>query len=237
MSDSLKDPMGLAIKDYFNGDTKAVIRVDTNLTEDEELPAYYLFRTFEELPALEKKAIEMTHGKTLDVGCGSGCHSLILQERGIDTKAIDISQTSVEIAKQQGVEKVDCIDFFDLREEKYDSLLFLMNGIGLVQTLDGLDHFFKHVKTLMNEGAQILLDSSDVIYMFEEEDGSFLVNLNDKYFGEMEYYLSYKGLKGEPFKWLYVSFELLHDEAIKHGFKCEKIMDGEHFDYLAKLTL
>ena len=112
-----------------------------------------------------------------------------------------------------------------------------MNGIGLVQTLEGLDRFFTHVKSLMNEGAQLLIDSSDVVYMFEEEDGSFLIDINDHYYGEMEYELSYKNVKGEPFKWLYVSYELLEDYATRHGFECEKIMDGEHFDYLAKIEL
>ena len=235
MTEESLDPMGLAIQDYFNGVKDAVIRVDTNLTEDEELPAYHLFRNFDELPVLEKTAIEMTKGRTLDVGCGSGCHSVVLQERGVDVKAIDISRSSCEVASQQGVKDVACIDFFELKNEKFDSLLFLMNGIGLVQTLGGLDRFFTHIKTLMKPDSQILLDSSDVVYMFEEEDGSFMINLNDEYYGEMEYFLSYKGVKGEPFKWLYLSYELLHDKALEYGFACEKIMDGEHYDYLARI--
>ena len=237
MIDPNIDPMGLAMQDFFNGEKDAVIRVDTNLTEDEELPAEHLFRGYDELPVLEKEAINLCKGRALDVGCGSGCHSVILQERGVDVKAVDISLSSCGVATQQGVKDVECVDFFKMKEEKFDTLYFLMNGIGLVQTMAGFEAFFNQAKELLNKGGQILLDSSDIIYMFEEEDGSVLVDLNAKYYGEMEYVLSYKGVEAAPFLWLYVGFEILQDKANEFGFNCEKLMDGDHYNYLARLTV
>lgn len=233
------DPMGMAIADYLEGKADKIISVDTNLTEDEELPVEYLFRKYEELPIQEKMAIDLAKGKCLDVGAGSGTHSIILKEKNVDVVPLDISKISVESMIKRGLDNAICNDFFLLDEtQKYDTLYFLMNGIGLVQKLDGLPQFFEKCKKLLTPDGQILLDSSDIIYMFiDEEDGGAEIDLNAAYYGEMTYYLSYKDAVGEPFDWLYLGYELLEDEALNHGFTCEKICDGDHYDYLAKLTL
>ena len=138
--------------------------------------------------------------------------------------------------RRRGLKQVELIDFFDYTTTGFDTLLFLMNGIGLVQTLEGFASFFAHAKKLLAPKGQILLDSSDLIYMFEEEDGSYLIDLNDKYHGEVEFKLGYKQINGDAFNWLYVSEELLQDAADANGFNCEIIQQGPHYDYLARLT-
>ncbi len=227
------DIFGLAMQDYLNGERGHRIRVDTNLTEDEELSVDYLFRKEDELPTWEALALSLCKGKILDVGAGAGCHSLILQQKGFDVKAIDIAPVAVECMKQQGIH-AELKNYYE-EEGQYDTILFLMNGIGLALTIEGLKAVFDQAKKLLNPGGQILLESSDIIYMFEEEDGSYLIDLNGPYYGEMEYTLSYKSFQGEPFPWLYVDFQLMSDKAKASGFESEMLYQGEDFNYLARL--
>jgi len=230
-----KDIFGLAIKDYLSGERGNVIKVDTNLTEDEELPVDYLFRTKEELPEWEKMALFLCKGKILDVGAGAGCHSKILQKDGFDVTPIDIAPLTVHGMLSQGIDNARVQNYFSV-EEKYDTLLFLMNGIGLAKTTEGLNLVFDKAKQILNAGGQILLESSDILYMYEEEDGSVVIDLNDRYYGEMTYELSYKGIVSEAFNWLYVDYNILKDKAEQAGFNVELLHQGEEGNYLAKLT-
>lgn len=240
MSKCLKaadDIMGKALMDYQNGMTGGQLLIRTNVAEDEPYDVSYFFRNFDEMPYLEQKALEMAKGKILDVGAGTGIHSLALQKMNKDCKAIDISELSVEIMDRRGVDNAECMDFYLLKDQKYDTLLFLMNGIGLVETMDGFENFFNHCKTLLKAGGQILFDSSDLIYLFEEEDGSFLIDLHDKYYGEVSFEVEYECANGKPFPWLFIDFDNLQHRAEKYGFVAELIQNGEHYDYLARLTL
>ena len=64
----------------------------------------YFFRTYKAMPKIEQKALELAHGKVLDVGCGSGSHSLYLQnEKGLEVVGIDRSAGAIEVAQQRGV--------------------------------------------------------------------------------------------------------------------------------------
>jgi SAM-dependent methyltransferase len=228
------DIFGLAMQDYLKGERGQIIHVDTNLTEDEELSVDYLFRTAEQLPEWETLALSLCKGKILDVGAGAGCHSLILQQRGFEVKAIDIAPIAVACMQQQGIH-AELKNYYD-EAGKYDTILFLMNGIGLALTIEGLKTVFDHAKQLLNPGGQILLESSDIIYMFEQEDGSFLIDINGAYYGEMEYTLRYKSSQAQPFPWLYVDFQLMSDHAAAAGFESEMLYQGEDFNYLARLV-
>jgi len=232
-----QDPMGQAIYNFFHNGDKSPVLVDTNITLDEELPVPYLFRSYDEMPLLEKKALYLVKGKVLDVGAGAGSHSLFLQEKGFDVTAMDISALSCEVMKDRGIKKVHCGDAWNWKGETFDTLLFLMNGIGLVKTLGGLDPFLEHLKTMINLGGQILLDSSDLKYMFEDDDGGFWVDLASEYYGELEYKLSYKDLKCEPFPWLFIDFEKMREKAIAAGWKLELIYEDDHYHYLVRLSL
>ena len=110
-----------------------------------------------------------------------------------------------------------------------------MNGAGICKTLDRLELLLNHSSKLLNEDGQILVDSSDLIYLFDRDlDGGVWVR-GDKYYGELTYSLSY-GKQVEKFPWLYVDYEKLEEVALKTNFRCEKIVNGENHDYLAKLT-
>ena len=232
-----KDPMGRAIAEYYEKGKAAKLRVFSSLFYEDEIPVKTLFRSFEEMPILEQTALHLCRGRVLDVGAGSGCHSLELMNRGMEVMAIDISELSVEVMKKRGVD-ARVVNFFDdTFNEKFDTILMAMNGIGIVGKTEQLPKFFMRAKQLLAEGGQILLDSSDIRYVFENEDGSFDINLNAGYYGEIDYNMQYRDTKGESFDWLYIDFDTLSMYAEKYGFKCEKCIIGEHYDYLAKLVV
>lgn len=230
-----KDPMGRAIADYWANGKAGRLRVFSPMFEEDEIPVATLFRTYEEMPAIEQKALNMTKGKTLDVGAGSGCHSLVLQQRGVDVTANDISPLSVETMKQRGVEKVVGQDFFTL-EGKYDTILMLMNGIGIVGTLERMPKFFQQLDKILSSGGQLLCDSSDISYVFEDEEGIIEYPEEMNYYGELNYRMQYKDTIGDPFDWLYIDAETLRRKAEESGYSVEVIAEGEHYDYLARIT-
>lgn len=237
MIDKQKDPMGQAIADFMKNGKAGKLRVFSPDFDEDEIPVETLFRELDEMPLIEQKALELASGKILDVGAGSGCHSLALQEMGKDVKAIDISALSVEVMQESGVKNAVVEDFFAIKDEQYDTVLMLMNGAGIVGTIDRLPEFFSHLKNILAPAGQVLLDSSDIRYIFEDEDGSFEINLNDGYYGELEYQMQYKRVLGEPFPWLYIDFATLQYYAEENGFEAELVESGEHYDYLCRLKV
>ena len=230
------DPMGAAIYDYHKNGKAAKLRVFSSCMEEDEIPVAELFRTFSEMPSLEQIALEMATGKILDVGGGSGCHSLALKEMGKETMAIDISPLAVEVMRERGI-NAKVTNFYDENfSEKFDTILLLMNGSGIIGNLENMEHFFTRIRTLLNPGGCVLMDSSDLRYLFEEEDGSFSINLADEYYGQFDYQMQYKEIKGQPFDWLYIDFDTLSFYAEKYGFCVELAASGNHYDYLAKLA-
>ena len=233
-----KDPMGAAIADYFTKGRAAKLRVFSSQFDEDEIPAEQLFRTFDEMPVLEQEALRRATGKILDCGAGSGCHALALQDMGKQVEAIDISPLSVETMQKRGVRQAYCVNLFDEHYlQKFDTILMLMNGSGIIGKLENMSTFFAKMKQLLNPGGCIYMDSSDLRYLFEDEDGSFLIDLAGGYYGEIDFRMQYKQVKGAPFDWLYVDFQTLSYYASENGFKAELVQEGEHYDYLACLTL
>lgn len=231
----MKDLFGQALLDYQNDDYKEDIITSTSISDDDVLPIPYLFRSYKEMPKIEQKALDIAYGKVLDVGCGAGSHSLYLQnEKRLDVKAIDISKGAIEVCKKRGIKKAEVLDV--LKEtSQFDTILLLMNGTGVFQKLDHVTNYLIHLKSLLKPNGQILIDSSDIIYMYKDEDGSYEFDENLNYYGELEYYVSYKGEKEEPFNMLYLDFKLLKNACSALNLKCEMLAEGEHYDYLAKI--
>ncbi|MBE6275439.1 MAG: methyltransferase domain-containing protein [Bacteroides sp.] len=233
-----KDPMGAAIADYYKNNRASKLRVFSSQFDEDEIPVPQLFRTFEEMPSLEQTALNLAQGRILDCGAGSGCHALALQQMGKDVQAIDISPLSVEVMQQRGVKHAYCVNLFDENYlQKFDTILMLMNGSGIIGKLENMRDFFTKMKQLLNPGGSIYMDSSDLRYLFEDEDGSFLMDLAGDYYGEIDYRMQYKQVKGEPFDWLYVDFQTLAYYASENGFNARLVQEGEHYDYLACLRI
>jgi len=232
------DPIGQAVWDHLNGIEDESILVKTDIAEDEHLSPSYFFRTFEEMPLQEQEALKRCSGKILDVGAGAGAHSLWLQNQGYDVDSLDISPLSCDTMRKRGIKNVLLKDVNTLKDQKYDTILLLMNGAGVAQTLPGLETLLLHLKTLLNPGGKILADSSDLLYLFTDENGDMWVDIaSDAYYGEMEYQLSYKAIKGKRFPWLFVDPETFSDIAILCGFTVKNRIAGAHFDYMVEIVL
>ena len=230
----MKDLFGKALLDYQNGNYSEDIMTSTNISDEDALPLPYLFRGFKDMPKLEQKALKLCKGSVLDVGCGAGSHSLYLQERQFEVKAIDISKGAIEVAKQRGVLDAEVLNVID-ETKTFDTVLLLMNGTGIFQEVTQVSKYLSLLKNLLKPEGQILIDSSDIKYMYEDVDGGYWMDMNAGYYGELDYFLSYKDEKEAPMKWLYLDFKTLKLACETIGLKCEKVLEGEHFDYLARL--
>ena len=232
-----EDPMGAAIRDYFRQGKSAQLKVLSSLFDDDEMPVAHLFRSYHEMPPLEQRALDEARGKVLDVGAGAGCHALALQERGLNVTAVDISPLSCETMKERGVANVECVNIFNQRfQERFDTLLLLMNGTGIAGKLSRLPQLLSRLKQLMNPGAQILIDSSDLRYVYEDENGVLDVDLDGAYYGEVDYQMTYRNIKGKSFDWLYADSVVLAECCRQCGLKCEILAQGNHYDYLARIV-
>lgn len=232
-----EDPMGAAIRDYFRQGKSAQLKVLSSLFDDDEMPVAHLFRSYHEMPPLEQRALNEARGKVLDVGAGAGCHALALQERGFDVTAVDISPLSCETMKERGVANVECVNIFNQRfQERFDTLLLLMNGTGIAGKLSRLPQLLSRLKQLMNPSAQILIDSSDLRYVYEDENGVLDVDLDGAYYGEVDYQMTYRNIIGKSFDWLYADSVVLAECCRQCGLKCEILAQGNHYDYLARIV-
>lgn len=232
------DPFGMACLDFLKSGRDFKLVIHSSLIEPEEIPVSYFFRTFENMPEIEKTALKLCTGSVLDSGAGAGCHSEYLQGKGVDVTALDTSKLLAKVMTQRKIRKVVCDDFFNLSSDKhYDTLLFLMNGIGLASDLTGFASLLEKSKSLLKPGGQIIFDSADLIYMFTDDDGSVRIDLAADYHGVVEYRFEYIGRFGPWFKWLFIGNDLMEEMASRHGYRCEMIMEGENHNYLARLTL
>jgi len=238
----MKDLFGKAILDYQTDNSPEDLITETSISETDEMSVAYLFRNFSAMPKIEQKALELSRGKVLDVGCGAGSHSLYLQnERNLEVVSIDISKNAIEACQLRGLKNAKVQDLMEMDlETKFDTILLLMNGTGIFGKLKNTPALLQKLKSLLSPNGQILIDSSDIIYMFDEDEsedseGGYWIPGDVDYYGEVTFTVSYKNETEETFDWLYLDYNTLQNAAIDNGLNCELIQKGEHFDYLARL--
>ena len=203
----MKDLFGKAILDYQTNNSPEDLLTETSISEADEMSVSYLFRDFDEKRKVEQKALQLSKGKILDVGCGAGSHALYLQEKGFDVTAIDISENAIKACELRGLKNCKVVDILEMDpSEKFDTILLLMNGTGIFGKLDKISAYLQKLKSLLNEGGQILIDSSDLIYMYDQdEDGAYEVPADD-YYGELTFTVQYKNETEDTFDWLYLDY-------------------------------
>lgn len=224
------DIYGEALKEFYEHQKPFYLKLHNSYGEPEKMPIEVFFREDHDLSELEHLALEKCEGSVLDVGAGTGVHSLILQDMEHDVTALDISPAAVEVMEMSGVNKVVREHILNYKGQKFDTILLLMNGIGLVGKIDQLDHYLSSMKELLNEDGQIIVDSSDISYLYDHQP-------EDQYYGEIQYQYEYKKSKGEPFDWLYVDKISLSECAQRVGLTSKVIYEDENDQYLAVLSL
>ncbi|BDD04627.1 class I SAM-dependent methyltransferase [Aureibacter tunicatorum] len=229
----MKDIYGEGLWDYFTGDDEATFTLQNDYGNPEDMPVEVFFYDEEDLTLLEKKSIDLCKGKVLDVGAGAGRHSLMLTKRLHKVKSIDISPLAVQLMQARGVEDAECVDIFEMQEnEKFDTILLMMNGIGLAQKVENVVVLLEKLKKLLTPKGRIVFDSSDLAYLYEGEPLPF-----DKYYGEVKFRYKYHGNKSDWFGWVYVDQKMMNSLANKAGFNMNVKYTDEHEQYLAVLEL
>ena len=231
-------PYGRALVDYWSGKSSATVIVHESNGRKRKMPMGMFFRGPAEFPTIEQTALSFCRGRILDIGAGAGCHSLALQERGFSVCAVDISEEAVEVMRQRGVREVYCADIFNFKAEPFDTLLMMMNGIGVVESLADLDRFLETVRCLVKPDGQILLDSSDMrkdTKGYPTKLAPKIDSRSGRYIGQVWFQLEYRGKRGLPFWWLFVDSETLTERAEKSGWLCQVIYQEWGGHYLARL--
>lgn len=226
-----KDPMGRAIYDYSNKAHNNIIKVYSPEFFDDYIETSYLFRTYKDFPEVEKLAMQYANGRILDIGCGAGSHSLYLKSIGANVEALDISPYITGVLNAKGI-KSHLSDILNFKpKQKYDTLLLLMNGLGIAGKRDHIHDFFNHLKSIITPNGQIILESCSTDYLFDDPKEA------EGFSGEILYQMEYKDIKGSPFYWLYLPFEDLELYADECGLKAEILFKSKSSAYLAKLTI
>lgn len=235
----IMDVLGQALEDYFYQRPLAKLLLHNNYGKPEKMPVEVFFRNEGEMPELETIALRQCRGKILDIGAGVGSHVLVLQEEKADVTALEVSDAATRIMKERGVKKVIQQDIMQYKAAKYDTLLLLMNGIGLVGRLGSLGEFLQYAKTLLAPDGQLIFDSSDIAYLYDDKTSLLskkaLVS-KEKYYGEISFQYEYRGIKGEWFNWLYVDQKTLNGVADAAGWMVEVVYEDDYDQYLARLV-
>ncbi len=230
-----KDLFGKALYDYWTNNEPEDLITWTHLTDPEILPVSYLFRHFDEMPPSEQIALNMAKGNILDVGAGSGIHSLWLQQNNKPVTALEYSPVSSRLMRERGIKNIVQTDFFNYRpSQKFDTLLFLMNGVGIVQKARYTGKLFAKIKELITKNGQALLHSSDLKYLYENGPGYTMPQ--EQYYGDVQFYIQYKN-EIESFDWTYIDENTLRIYARQYGFKTKKLYQSNEGDFLLKFTL
>ncbi len=230
-----KDPLGTMLLDYYHGKKDAFVEVSSTTLDMWKMTGDVMFRSFKEMGYIEKKALGLCKGNILDIGAGSGCHSLYLQKRKLNVTSIDISPGCVEVMKQRKVAHPKHGNLFSIQDYKYDTLLMLMNGIGICGSIDRLNLFFQFIKSILTPHGQVIADSTDLANLYSTQT---LQTINkDNYYGETQFIMSYKPIEGETFEWLYIDFNTLSFYADFNGFSCEKIIEDKTGKYLTRMIM
>ncbi|MBT8479844.1 MAG: methyltransferase domain-containing protein [Gemmatimonadetes bacterium] len=233
------EPHARALLAFAAGQADAQLLVVDDLGDSDVLPAQWFFRGVEAFPALERLALDLCEGRVLDLGAGAGCHSLVLQERGHPVCAVEILPELVDLLRRRGIRDARGGSVFQPPAGRWDTLLMLMNGWGLPETLAGLERFLGEADRLVTPGGRIIADSTDMRRFaagWRSEAGTRLALREDgRYVGEIQFQLEFAGGRGAPFSQLYVDPDTLSAVAERAGWNVEIAARGENGAFLSVL--
>jgi SAM-dependent methyltransferase len=228
----MADIFGQALLDFYFNRFQPPLMLHNEYGAPEEIPVETYFRDADDYSELEIYALQCVKGRILDIGAAAGRHALHLQHRNFDITAMDVSAQCGELMRHKGVKNIVIQDVMLYDQRQFDTAIMLMNGIGLAGDMSQLRKLMIHLKNLVAPDGQVLLDSTDILYLYEDSTVP-----DNKYYGELTFYYEYKGVRDEPFKWLYIDQDSLIRIASDCGWHCQVIFEDETDAYLARLTL
>ena len=231
-------PHARALLAFEGGDRDASVTVIDDLGDVESLPASWFFRSVAEMPDLERLALESCRGTVLDLGAGAGSHTLILQDRGRVVTAVEILPELVDLLRRRGMKDARPGSLHEPPTGRWDTLLLLMNGWGLAETLSGLERFLSRAHRLLGPGGRIIADSTDMRPLASGkgtgEEGQ-PIREDGRYVGEVQFQLEFDGHRGDPFSYLYVDPDTLARVAGRTGWTVEIAGSGPDGAFLSVL--
>lgn len=234
---SRMSPYGRALLDYHRTgiDAPFILRRDDGFEAAISTASFFDGSHF---PPMERLALDLCRGKILDIGAGAGRHTLELQRRGLDVSAVDILPEAISVMKERGVRQVIEADVMALETGPFDTLLMLMNGIGMVGTPSEVDRFLHHASHLLQPGGCVLCDSIDVSRTTDPVHVRYREkNLRkNRYPGQQFYSAVYAGESSPLFPWLHLDFPTLAALAHRRRWTAELLVANDDGTYLAKLT-
>jgi SAM-dependent methyltransferase len=232
-------PHARALLSFESGDEQATITVVDDLGDSDALPVSWFFRDPDDFPEMERVALDLCRDRILDLGAGAGCHALALQERGHRVCAVEILPELVELLRRRGVVDARAGSVFDPPAGRWDTVLMLMNGWGLPETLSGLERFLAGLDQIVAPGGRLIADSTDMRSIatdWRREDGIRLALRDDgRYVGEIQFQLEFEGERGDPFSQLYVDPDTLSALARRAGWEIAIEAHGPNGAYLSSL--
>lgn len=231
------NPFAQALAAYHASNLTAefVIRRDDGFQQ--RVPASVFF-TDVIFPPLEVRALDLCRGHVLDVGVAAGRHSLELSRRGLEVTSLDILPGMERILRERGIARVVIADVMQFTGAQANTVLMLMNGIGMVGTPDRLEGFLQHAHGLIAPGGQIVCDSIDVSVTTDPVHVAYREQnrARGRQPGQQTFTMSYEGEEGAPFDWFHLDFETLSEYARKTGWKAEFLESEPNGHYLCRLT-
>ena len=210
---------GMAITDYFESKKPSEIEVISEDFDDDFIPVEYLFRTYEDWPEIEKIAINRCEGKILEIGSLTGVHAEYLKEKGYDVTCCEMDPIASDFIEKKGYNIIKNDIFLEKPIPIYDYVLIMMNGLGILEKIEMMEDKLNHLLNFLKPGGKIISDSSYLDYLEEHK--------TDRYFGEFEYQITYKGYISPKFNWLYIDYSKLKEKCKEFNLKCELLAYNE----------
>ncbi len=210
-----------AVKDFIESKEEKFIKIWHNQLKEESYSASYFLRTYDKMPEYEQLALSLCQGSILDIGAGAGAHTRYLISKNLDVTSLEFDSGFAEIIQQVENSKVIQEDFFSYStKEKFQTILLLMNGLGIAQSKARLPIMFDKLKDLLADNGRIIVEITD--YKFSPEYDP--TTMNDP---EVTYRVMYEGSFSEEFHWLYPNLEMVSLECKRLNLKHQLIYEED----------
>ncbi len=232
------DPMGEALQDFYFKGIGEQVWVFSDITEPESIDPFYLLRDWEQMPQVEQSALKLAEGDVLDIGAGGGAHASWLADQGLAVTALEISPGAVSVLNENQAYQTVHANVFDYQPSgRFDTILLLMNGVGLAGNLEGFQQLLRLLKKWLKAYGQVLLDSTDLRPLMGADVVEARKESDERYYGIVQYQMAYGGILGTPFEWLFADWPTVKAYANEQGFEAQCHYYGTDHHWLGQFRL